>query len=336
MPPLSPMDVAALGLWPQPAFPQIGRPYELPGEADSTGYTPPDRTRPALRPDGRPWRGRGPSVTLIGTVRNEVPALDRSWRAWSMQRLPPGMTATAWVLDEGSTDDPLAWVKAQHAAGLPPGWALHYAQTRKAGDPGERSCTIAHNAAVAQLVRSPLVLIQWWDRMPGHQDHLAVLLAPHTKAGGLATSAVGRHLGGSSSCDTLAPAQLAALLRLSGWERDLSALARIAGPIGGHCRPGQASESTGLCLPVAEFVALGGFDERYCTRASYVNVEFFRRLFAAGVAVGFVPEPVGANYHQSHPCPTQRQKDYGWLHEPAIRRNTGGWGKAPILARWPK
>ena len=38
---------------------------------------------------------------------------------------------------------------------------------------------------------------------------------------------------------------------------DPALLARIAGPIGGHCTAGAATESAGLCIPVAEFEAVG-------------------------------------------------------------------------------
>jgi hypothetical protein len=131
----------------------------------------------------------------------------------------------------------------------------------------------------------------------------------------------------------MAPGQLRARLHLVPWAQDPHSLARIAGPTGGHCEPGSATESAGLCIPVDEFCALGGFDERYADRASYVNVEFFRRLLSSGVPALFVDEPVGANYHQSHPCPMNRRKTLGYLYDPRIRRNDGdAWGMAHIEA----
>jgi len=48
-----------------------------------------------------------------------------------------------------------------------------------------------------------------------------------------------------------------------------------------------------------------------------------------------VPEPHGANYHQSHPCPTGRVRDFGFLREPEIKRNPHGWGETPILDVYP-
>jgi len=275
-------------------------------------------------------------VTVIGTVRNERRAWERSWKVWEAQHLPAWLTVEYLVLDEGSSDG-IGDVIAKLADA---GRSIRHVLMRPAGDPGERTCTLAFNAALRQLVRSPLVMFQWWDRIPGSFEHLERLVSPHvfgarSRLGGFATSAVSRHVGGRSSMEAMSPAQLEAELARVDWERDPRELAKLAGKIGAHCKPGRSSESSGLVIPTAEQIALGGWDERYTNRASFVNVELFRRLFQAGLSVLFVPEPHGANYHQSHPCPTGRVRDFGFLREPEIKRNPHGWGETPILDVYP-
>jgi hypothetical protein len=176
-----------------------------------------------------------------------------------------------------------------------------------------------------QHVWTPFVLVQWWDRIPGHQAMLRRILEPHETRTGIVTSGVSRHIGGSSSMDELSPIALARMLELVPWREDLRRLAEIAGPIGGHCVPGNASESSCWCAPLDEVIALGGYDERYRERAGYANVELFRRFFEAGLVVEFVPEPFGANYHQSHAA--NRVKDNGFLDDRRTKRNQGiEWG----------
>ncbi len=128
----------------------------------------------------------------------------------------------------------------------------------------------------------------------------------------------------------MTPAVLEATLSIVDWRRDPRSLEKIAGTIGGHCIPGQASESSGLVLPVAEFFALGGYDERYQERAGYANVELFRRLLQSGLVAVFPPARHGENFHQSHAA--NRVKTEGWLSDLRVLRNDGvAWGElSPI------
>ena len=303
---------------PQPA-------WLSPNPPDLYGYAAPARTRPALA-DAVPGV---PLVTVLGTVRDEAIAFERSWHVWSRQTGVAPDAVDFLVLDDGSTDD-IVEVVRRARAGSEFGARIRYARMRPPGAPEQRSCTLAFNSGVRHLVRTPLVMIQWWDRIPGSFDHLARLIAPHRKLAGIATSAVSRHIGGSSSMHEMTPDELAATLALVDWRADPTSLDRVAGRIGGHCVPGDASESSGLVIPVAEFEALGGFDERYRERAGYVNVEFFRRAMQSGLQIVF---PGVQNYHQSHPA--NRVKDHGWLDDPRVMRNGGAdWGIAAPIEVW--
>lgn len=320
------MDLLAAGYTRQGRFPLRDHPWWVP--PDLAGYEPPDRSAPPIQAVDT----GAPVVTVVGTVRDERIPLTRSLSVWAHQRLPTWLRAEYLVLDEGSTD----WVR-EMVAGLQRGGApIAYARLREPGDPRERSCTVAFNAALRRLVRTPLVIFQWWDRIPGGFDHLRLLVEPHTRHAGIATTVIPRHIGGSSSCHVLDASALAERLALVDWERDPHLLARIAGPTGGHCLPGRLTESAGLCVPTGELLALGGWDERYQDRASYVNVELWRRLLCSGLVAWSPPEPEGACYHQSHPCPMQREKTWGWLADPLVRRNQGEpWGQAEILEHLP-
>jgi hypothetical protein len=297
-----------------------GSPWD-PVKPSFVGYTTPDRSRPALALPP----GDAPSVTVVGTVRDEAVPLERSLAVWSRQRLPSWLHVEYLVIDDGSSDRPEDVVDAYARRGMP----VRYVRARGPGGP-DRSCTLLFNAAVRQgLVRSPLVLFQWWDRIPCSFDHLRALVEPHRTLPGILTSAISRHVGGSSSLEDLSPEALAATLALVPWRERPETLLQIAGPVGSHCVPGQATESSGCVWPVGEFFALGGYDERYRERAGYVNVELFRRAIQAGLIVLFPPEPVGANAHQSHPA--NRQKTMGWLDDPLVRRNQGlDWGRTPL------
>lgn len=304
----------------------FGSPWN-PVEPLFDGYERPDRTRPALAS----LPASGPIVTVVGTVREEAVPLERSLSIWSRQRLPAWLQGRVeyLVLDDGSADGPGAIVGAYQNRGMP----VRLIRARGPGGP-DRSCTLLFNAAVRQgLVRSPLVMFQWWDRIPGSFDHLAALVEPHRTRAGILTSAISRHVGGSSSLDGMTPEALAATLALVDWRKRPEQLGLVAGPIGAHCVPGQATESSGCVWPVEEFVALGGYDERYVERAGYVNVELFRRAIQSGLTVLFPPENVGANYHQSHIHASRAQKTMGWQDDPRVRRNQGvDWGRTPLEA----
>lgn len=294
-----------------------------PKAPDFTGYAQPGRDTPALAN----VVGVHPLVSVIGTVHDEALPLRRSLRVWQQQRLPDWLRGRVelWILDDGSSDHPQGVVAEQYGLFAAIGISLRYARFREPGSPGNRSCTLVHNAAIRQLVTSPLVMIQWWDRIPGSLRHLAALAEPHRQFSGIATSAISRHIGGSSSMDGMTPEALAARLASVEWADDPSRLERIAGPVGGHCRPGAATESSGLLLPVREFEAVGGFDERYAERAGYVNVELFRRLLQTDLKVLFPAAVVAQNFHQSHAA--NRVKSPGWLDDPRVVRNVDReWG----------
>lgn len=304
----------------------FGSPWN-PVEPSFDGYAQPDRSVPALSLAGLP--AKGPLVTVVGTVRDEAVPLERSLHVWSRQRLPPWLAGRVrfLVLDDGSWDDPASVCDAFRAGGMD----VRLVSARSPGGP-DRSCTLLFNAAVRQgLVQSPLVLFQWYDRIPGSVNHLRALVEPHLTRTGIVTSAVSRHVGGSSSLEGMTPEVLAATLALVDWRNRPEQLALVAGPIGDHCIPGHATESSGACWPVAEFEALGGYDERYVERAGYVNVELMRRALQAGLTFSFADEPIGANYHQSHHHPSRTQKTFGWLSDPLVRRNQGvEWGRTPL------
>jgi hypothetical protein len=315
---------------PQTEFPP-GPPWLSPNPPDPTGYHVPSwfRELPALRPDVLAHLPpEVPIIEVIGTVRDEALPLHRSLQGWALQKLPIWALGRVVlnVLDDGSSDDPEAvctrWLLPLRAVGI----HLRYSRWRTAEDREDRSCTLLFNAAIHHLLSpAPLLMFQWWDRIPGSPWHLSRLLSPHRTIPGIVTSAVTRHIGGSSSMEIMTPDALASILRTVPWERDLLLLARIAGRIGGHCVPGSATESSGFVIPLREFLALGGYDERYTRRAGYANVELWRRILQGGLRALFVPEPVGANYHQSHPA--NREKDHGFLHDPRIARNQEtGWG----------
>ena len=85
-------------------------------------------------------------------------------------------------------------------------------------------------------------------------------------------------------------------------------------------------------IPVAELVAVGGFDERYRSRAGYVNVTMFRRLLATGLVVWHPTDSEANNYHLSHPCPVGRKKadSLPLLRDTAVVVNggpNGDWGR---------
>lgn len=297
--------------------------------ADFTGYRPPLRSVPALAS----LSGTGPLVSVIGTVKHEALPLRRSLSVWAKQYVPSWLKGRIdfWILDDGSFDDPVAVVE-EFRGQMP--WAnLRYAKFREPDEGGDRSCTLLFNAAYRGLVESPLVITQWWDRIPGSLFHLVALIEPHRRLAGIATSAISRHIGGSSSVDGMNAEQLAAVLSRVPWERDPMLLEEIAGPIGGHCIPGQASESSGLCVSLEEIIRIGGYDERYQERAGYSNVELFRRLLQTKLEIVY-PTPVHAyNFHQSHAA--NRVKTTGYLDDPMVCRNLGvEWGMlAPIDLR---
>jgi glycosyltransferase involved in cell wall biosynthesis len=311
----------------QTTFPLAGTIWN-PGPPDLAGYSPPviDPKRWAFTAQ----HADEPVVSVVGTVRNEAVALERSLAIWTKQQL--SFKAELFVLDDGSDDDASLRVVNQYRDKAPFNIRINYVLMREYGATSERNCTLLFNAALQQLVTTPLVMFQWWDRIPGSFEHLEKIVSPHFDKMRTVTSAVSRHIGGSSSVQSMTPGALSSMLGLVRWRDYPQTLAQIAGPIGGHCVPGNATESSGFCVHVDELHALGGYDERYTTRANYSNVELWRRMLQAGLVAQFVLEPDGANYHQSHPCPTNRAKDNGWLHEPQVVRNMDrAWGMLPIL-----
>lgn len=287
-----------------------------PGPADPTGYVRPDRSRPALAS-----ATAAPTVTVFGTVRNERKALARSLSVWLRQKLPDGVSVEFLVLDDGSSDGVESMVGDLIAAGAP----IRYTRWREPDDPTERSCTVVFNAALL-LVDSPLVVAQWFDRVPGSFGHLAALVAPHRKRAGIVTSAISRHVGSSSSVSNMPPEQLDALLALVDWRERPEQLELVAGPIGAHCVPGQATESSGLCIARDELVALGGWDERYgASRHGYPNVDLWRRVLGSGLVAVFPDAPVANNYHLSHPAGRREGKDTSLLADVTLARNPDGW-----------
>jgi len=315
----------------QSAFPFSDLPMN-PG-ADLTGYVEPDRSPPE---DGRV------SVTVFGTVRNERDSFLRSWEIWSKQEVPEWLDVTYLVVDDGSDEafyDEVASVigcRPGPPQGRAPvlrsrrGWSFLLWPLRTPETPA-RSCTIAFNYALRNLVSTPYVMFQWWDRIPGSFSHLRRLAEPHRTEGGIMTSNVARHIGGSSSMVDMTPDELAARMAMVPWSEKPQTLSRISGQIGSHCRPGNASESAGLFLRTDELLAVGGWDERYTTQHSYVNVDLFRRLFATGLRCEFVPEPHGACYHQSHGSYRERStKPMDLMADPVVVRNDGPdgeWGR---------
>ena len=299
-----------------------------PKEADPTGYTQPDRSKPALHslPE------KVPTITVMGTIRNERLALSRSLSVWLRQQKPDWLTVEYLICDDGSCDGIERVMENLLEAGAP----IRYTKWRLPGDEVERSCTVVFNAAL-RLVRSPLVLAQWYDRVPGSLAHLVALVAPHRRTKGIVTSATSRHIGSSSSVNDMAPQQLAALLALVDWKAKPEQLSLVAGPIGGHCVAGQATESSGLCIAKDELVALGGWDERYAqSRHGYPNVDLWRRVLGAGLVAQFPAEPVGANYHLSHPAGRREGKDTSLLSDVSLVRNPDGWSiRGPIYDSGP-
>lgn len=303
-----------------------------PQGVDVDDFIAPDRRFPALHHAP----AEGPLVSVIGTVRNERTAFERSWVIWARQYLPKWLEGRVefHVLDDGSEDHVDDVCNSLQIAGYP----VRYSRWRKPGDGPDRSCTLVHNAAIKRLVTAPLVLIQWWDRIPGDWHHLEALMGPHRTTPGIVTSAIGRHIGGSSSCHEMTPEALAGTLAMVPWRERPDLLRRVAGEIGGHCVPGQASESTGLCIPRSEFLALGGYDERYQSRHGYPNVELFRRLMQGGLRVLFPPADLAENFHQSHGGGSEQSrgaKPLGWLADPRVRRNQDHeWGALEPLEVW--
>lgn len=294
-----------------------------PRPADSTGYVAPDRSCPALADPSS-----APTVTVFGTVRNERKALARSLSIWLRQRLPDGVSVEYLVLDDGSSDGVESMVGDLISAGAP----IRYTRWREADDPSERSCTVVFNAAL-RLIDSPLVVAQWFDRLPGSFGHLAALVTPHRKRAGIVTSAISRHIGSSSSVSNMPPEQLDALLALLDWRERPEQLELVAGPIGGHCVPGHATESSGLCVARSELVALGGWDERYgASRHGYPNVDLWRRVLGAGLVGVFPDAPVANNYHLSHPAGRREGKDTSLLADVTLARNTSGWSLGSPIA----
>ncbi len=310
----------------QTTYPLLGTPWN-PGPPDATGYVPPVRSLPLLSPE-RLRRNRDlvvPDLTVVGTVRDELPAFERSWAVWSKQTGIEDLNVEYLVLDDGSLDGIEELIRGRQREGA----RIRYVRFRNPGDPGDRSCTVLFNAALETIVRSPLVMFQWYDRIPGSFRHLAALTAPHRERAGIATSAISRHIGGSSSVDGLQPEALAAMLGLVPWRERPETLSRIAGKIGDHCVPGRATESSGLCIGVKELEALGGWDERYgASRHGYPNVDLFRRVVGAGIPVLF-PSQHAENYHQSHPQ-ARGNKDTSLLSDVTLVRNggpDGAWGE---------
>mgnify|MGYP001596819730 FL=1 len=300
-----------------------------PAKADPTGYVAPDRSLPGLPADHPASR---PAVTVFGTIRNERKALARSLSVWLRQVRPDWLTVEFLILDDGSDDGVETTIEGLLDAGAP----IRFTRWRKPGDEGDRSCTVVFNAAL-RLIDSPLVVAQWFDRVPGSLGHLAALVAPHRKRAGIATSAISRHVGSSSSVTDMPPAQLDALLGLVDWRERPEQLDLVAGPIGGHCVPGQATESSGLCLPLAELVALGGWDERYgALRHGYPNVDLWRRVLGSGLTAVFPDAPVANNYHLSHPAGRREGKDTSLLADVTLARNPAGWSvPGPIFDSGP-
>jgi len=295
-------------------------PWNPLGVPDTSGYEPPDRSSPAL--DTTP--ASGPLVAVIGTVRDEAVPWERSWRVWERQALPDWLRGRVeyHVLDDGSSDGIRDAVAAERRVGSP----LVYSRWREPGEGPDRSCTLLFNAAIRGLVTAPLVVIQWWDRIPGSLQLLAHLVRPHADYPGIVTTGVSRHIGGSSSVDGMDPDALEVLLGTVPWRDDPSALNRIAGRIGGHCVPGAMTESSCLAIPRAEFLALGGYDERYTARHGYPNVTLWRRVLHSGLVALTVPEPHGSNYHQSHPQ-DRSAKDLSLLGDLRVRVNEeDDWG----------
>lgn len=299
-----------------------------PGPPVRTGYAQPDRSRPALATTTT----AAPTVTVFGTVRSERKALARSLSIWLRQRLPDGVSVEFLVLDDGSSDGVQSMITDLLAAGAP----IRYTRWRDPDDPTERSCTVVFNAAL-RLIRSPLVVAQWFDRVPGSFLHLAALVAPHRKRAGIVTSAISRHIGSSSSVSNMPPEQLDALLALVDWVERPEQLELVAGPIGAHCVPGQATESSGLCIPLAELLALGGWDERYgASRHGYPNVDFWRRVLGSGLVAEFPDAPAANNYHLSHPAGRREGKDTSLLADTSLVRNLDGWSIAgPVYDSGP-
>jgi len=295
----------------QRLFP-VGGPKWLHATPDLSGWK-----KPKLKPLSGEEK---PILSVIGTVRDERIPFKRSWKVWAQQKCP--YSVEYWVLDDGSSDNVVDDIKKLQDEGAP----IRYALFREPGDLEDRSCTLLFNAAIRGLVKTPLCMIQWWDRIPGSFQHLTRLIKPHLEETGIVTSAVSRHIGGSSSVHEMKPGELASILGTVDWAGEPRLLERIAGPTGTHCIAGRATESSGFIFRVEDFKALGGYDERYVERAGYSNVELFRRILQADLSVRFVPEPHGSNYHQSHKA--NRDKHHGWLSDGAVVRNKDtDWGK---------
>ena len=298
-----------------------------PGAPNLNGYTKPDRRTPGLSNTG----GSGILVSVIGTVKNEAIPLERSLHVWSKQIIPEWLVGRIdfWVLDDGSSDNPHSVVEKYKDLGM----NVRYARFREDGDGEDRSCTLLHNAAIKNLITAEMVLIQWWDRIPGSFKHLESLVMPHVTESGIITSAISRHIGGSSSVKSMTPEGLAEILGTIPWRDRPTTLELIAGPSGSHCLPGNATESSGMLLSVKEFNALGGYDERYRKRAGYVNVEFFRRACSAGLTFIFPDDTHSQNFHQSHAA--NRAKSTGRLADRNVVRNQDvDWGTLEPIDVW--